>query len=216
LSDGVFGFALTFLAITLVLPATLGGTALPALPQYLASLRTSFVGYILSFFVVAAWWNSHHRLFSSFVRYDLLLVRLNSFFLLVISVTPFLVSLLFAYGPSGLGPSTLSARLAVTIYAAVQAVGGLILLGVWRHGTRARRLVARSLPEDWIRAAERAQLVNIGTFLSSIALAVVSPLGAELLWIVMIFGISRRLLPRPGSHPGTGLASPRDPRPPAA
>jgi len=214
LSDGVFAFALTFLAVTLVLPGTLGGANLPALPKYLLSLRTALVGYVLAFFVIASWWGAHHRLFSSFVRYDPLLVRLNSLFLLVISVTPFLVSLLFTYGPDDLGPSTLSARLAVALYAFVQALGGTILFVVWRHGTRDRRLVARSLPEEWIRVTEQAQLVNIGTFASSIAVAFVSPLAAELIWIVMIFGVSRRMLRRPRVRSGERDAAGTRPRSP--
>jgi len=201
LSDGVFAFALTFLAVTLVLPTSLGSPVLPSLPRYLASLQSSFVGYILSYFVIASWWSSHHRLFSSFVRYDALLVRLNTFFLLVISITPFLVTLLFAYGPNGFGPGSLSTRLAIAIYACIEALGGAILLGIWRHGTRDHRLVAATLPQDWIRATERMQWVNVGTFVVSIGIAFASPLLAELLWVVMIFGVSRGLLPRLGRRP---------------
>jgi len=211
LSDGVFAFALTFLAVTLVLPATLGSSTLPPLPRYLASLQSSFVGYVLSYFVVASWWSSHHRLFSSFVRYDALLVRLNTFFLLVISITPFLVSLLFAYGPNDFRPSSLSARLAVVIYAAVQALGGATLLGIWRHATRDHRLVAATLPESWIRATEKIQWLNVGTFVVSIGIAFASPLLAELLWIVMIFGVSRRLIPRLGRKPPAPSTADRPP-----
>jgi len=196
LSDGVFAFAMTFLAVTILLPQTFTGGALPPLPTYLGRLEPAFLGYVLSFFVIAGWWNVHHRLFSSIVRYDPTLVRLNSTFLLVISVTPFLVSLLFAYSPNGWGPGTLSSRLGVAIYAVVQALGGCVLLGIWRHATRHARLVSKTLTPEWIRITELGQLLSTGTFAISVAVAFLSPLTAELLWIVVILGFQRHVWSR--------------------
>jgi len=198
---------MTFLAVTLLLPQAIGSTTLPSLTSYLSKLEPSFVSYVLSFFVIASWWSLHHRLFSCFVRYDSTVVRLNSFFLLMISVTPFLVSVLFAYSPGGFGPGSTSSRLAVALYSAVQAVGGADLLLIWRHSTRRRRLIAPSLPEDWVRTTEENQLVGVGVFAASAGIAFVSPLAAELVWILMIFGPGRRLWRRP--RPRKGVASPR-------
>jgi len=198
---------MTFLAVTLLLPQTTGSSTLPSLFAYLGRLEPAFVGYLLSFLVIAAWWNTHHQLFSCIVRYDQVLLRLNSFFLLVISVTPFVVSLLFAYSPDGFGTGTPSARLAVMLYAAVQAAGGCDLLVIWRHATRGRRLVAPTLSAEWIRATEQIQLFTIGVFASSIVIAFVAPLIAELAWIVMVFGLRRQLWRRarrrtdPGTSP---------------
>ncbi len=193
LSDGVFAFALTFLAVTIILPQSTGSTPLPKLPVYLAHLEPAFIGYLISFFIIASWWGIHHRIFSTFVRYDRILVVLNSFFLLGISVTPFLVSLLFAYGSSGLGPGSLSSRLAVAIYGAAQCLGGLVLLVIWRHASRGRRLISPTLSEGWIRATEQNQRVKVLVFGASIGLAFVSPLLAELSWIAMMFGVRRRV-----------------------
>jgi uncharacterized membrane protein len=147
----------------------------------------------------------HHRLFSAIDRYDPPLVRLNSFFLLVISVTPFLVSLLTAYSTSSLGPGPLSSSLAVAIYAGVQALGGLSLLAIWWHATEGRHLVRPSVTDAWIRATERRQLLTVVVFAASMGIAFVSPLAAELSWIVVIWGFGRRLLRR---VPRTGAARP--------
>jgi len=210
LSDGVFAFALTFLAVSLLLPQVTGNSGLPPLGSYLGKLETAFIGYVISFFVIAAWWNVHHRLFSCIVRYDQVVVRLNSFFLLMISVTPFLVSLLFAYSPDGFGPGSESSRLAVIIYALVQAVGGCDLLVLWRHATRERRLVVSTLTEEWIRTTEQNELLTVGVFGASVGIAFASPLLAELAWIVMIFGIGRHLWRRPrGSRSAPGPGSTR-------
>jgi uncharacterized membrane protein len=185
LTDGVFAFALTFLVITLLLP-TPGSSGLPPLLSLLAKLKTGFLAYALSFFVIATWWNSHHRLFSPIVRYDYTLVRLNSVFLLVISITSFLVGLLFDYGPGG-GTPTQSTQLVIVIYAGVQAAGGLVLLAIWRHATHEHRLVEARLPPEWIRGAELSLSISIAVFLASMAIALVSPIAAELTWIAILF-----------------------------
>jgi uncharacterized membrane protein len=204
LSDGVFAFAMTFLAVSLLLPQALGTTALPTLTSYLRKLEPGFITYILSFFVIASWWGVHHRLFSALARYDPLLVRLNTFFLLVISITPFLVSLLLSYSTSSLGPGSLSSRFSVVLYAGIQALGGVTLLAIWRHATAGRRLVRPTLTEAWIRHTERNQLLTVVVFVASMGIAFASPLIAELLWIVVIFGFSRRFLRRgPPPAPST-------------
>ncbi len=155
--------------------------------MYLRRLGPGLLAYALSFFVIASWWEAHHRLFSPIVRYDHLLIRLNSFFLLVISITPFLVAILFDYGPGGSTPAA-QTQLAIILYAAVQAVGGLILLGVWRHATAGHRLVPAELPAEWIRATEWQQWLGVGVFVVSMPVALLSPLAAELVWIAMVFG----------------------------
>ena len=199
---------MTFLAVSLLLPQALGSAAPTTLTAYLRKLEPGFITYILSFFVIASWWGVHHRLFSAFARYDPLLVRLNTFFLLVISITPFLVSLLFSYSTSSFGPGSLSSRLSVVLYAAIQALGGVTLLAIWRHATHGRRLVRPTLSDAWIRHTETNQLLTVLVFVASVGVAFASPLIAELLWIVVILGFSRRLLLR-GTKPAT--ASPAKP-----
>lgn len=194
--------------MSLLLPQALNGATLPSLPAYLHRLEPAFIGYVLSFFVIATWWRTHHRLFSSIVRYDPVIVRLNSFFLLVISITPFLVSVLFAYAPFDFSAGSTSSRLAVALYAAVQAVGGLALLGIWRHATGNRRLVRATLPQAWIEGAEDAQVLTVVVFVVSAGLAFLSPLVGELAWMFMILGRGGRLLrPRSARRTGPGKAT---------
>jgi uncharacterized membrane protein len=191
LSDGVFAFSLTFLVVSLLLPAP-GTTTVPSLDSLLSRLEPGFLAYALSFFIIATWWDSHHRLFSPIVRYDATLVRLNNFFLLVISITPFLVDLLFEYGP-GKGTPIQSTQIAIVLYAGVQALGGLDLLVIWRHATHDHRLVDPSLPPEWIRGTELNQAAVVAVFLASMPVALLSPITAELVWIVMVFvRINRR------------------------
>jgi uncharacterized membrane protein len=183
MSDAVFAFSMTFLVITLVLPGQAAASHAD-LAGYLGSIWPAMVAYVISFFIIAAWWGTHRRLFSPIIRYDQVLVRLNNIFLLVIAVTPFLVGILFYYGPGAiLGPASLSAQLAVALYACVQVAGGLLLLGVWRYATRGHRLVEPRLSAEWIRRTEGYQLTTVAVFAASIPVAFLLPFVSVLMWI---------------------------------
>lgn len=192
ISDAVFAFSMTFLVITLVVPQ-FGSVNRGSLWAYLHDLEPGLVAYLISFFVITAWWGTHRRMFSPIVRYDPLLVRLNNFFLLVIAITPFPVAILYDYGPSVLsfGPGNLSTQLAVALFASVQVVGGLIMLAIWRHSTTHHRLVEERLPAIWIRRTEQGSIYSTAVFGASVPVAFVSPLLAMLLWFAMIVGLSR-------------------------
>jgi len=196
ISDGVFAFSLTFLVINLVLP-TPGRSSAGSLFYYLGEDWPAVAAYGLSFFIIASWWMAHHRLFSPIVRYDGILVRLNTMFLLIIAITPFLVGILYSFGPPvSFGPATSSARLAVALYGGVQAVAGLILLAIWRHSTRNHRLVRPTLPAAWIESTERSQLTNVAVFVISLPVALVAPFVSILMWVLVIVGM--RHLGTPG------------------
>jgi uncharacterized membrane protein len=192
MSDAVFAFSMTFLVITLVLPQVGATGKYPNLVGYLQGEWPSFVAYLISFFVIASWWGAHRRLFSPIIRYDELLVRLNNFFLLVIAVTPFLVGILYDYGPgNAFVPSNGSTVLAVVIFASAQVVGGLVLLGIWHHSTQDHRLVEPNLPAAWIQRTERLQLSNVAVFAISIPVAFLDPFVAMVMWIIVIVGLGR-------------------------
>ena len=192
ISDAVFAFSMTFLVITLVLPQITATGRYPNLIDYLSNESPAFVAYLISFFVIASWWSVHRRMFSPIVRYDPLLVRLNNVFLLIIAITPFLVGILYDYGPGDeLGPGSQSTKLAVGLFAAIQVVGGLLMLAIWRHSTEHHRLVEERLPHVWVRRTENLMVYNVAVFAVSLPVTLISPLVAMLLWIVMAIGLRR-------------------------
>jgi uncharacterized membrane protein len=194
LSDGVFGFAMTFLVITLALPE-LANTShiVPPLGTYLSGLWPSLLGYVLAFTVISSWWGNHHRLFSAFRRYDRRLIALNSLFLLTISITPFSLSILTTYGPSGLTDTAMAAKASVLIFAGTQLAAGLLMLAIWRHATHGHRLVSPVLPQAWIDTMERGCFTSVGVFALSMLVALVLPQISEFLWIAMIFSRSQKM-----------------------
>jgi uncharacterized membrane protein len=194
MSDAVFAFSLTFLVVTLVIPQSATVSTYGNLFAYLHAEYQSFVAYLISFFIITAWWGAHRRLFSPIVRYDGILIRMNNLFLLIIAVTPFLVGILYWYGPPNFSfePGTLAVRFAVALFAVVQFLGGLLLLGIWRHSTRDHRLVEERLPQVWISRMETIELYTIVVFGLSILVALAVPSLAELVWIAAIVGLRGR------------------------
>jgi len=189
MSDAVFAFSMTFLVITIVLPQVGATSKYPSLTDYLQGEWPAFVTYLLSFFIITSWWAGHRRIFSPIVRYDSFLIRLNNLFLLVIAMTPFLVTILYTYGPgSNVVNTNFSSELAVAMFSGVQALGGLLLLGIWHHSTQNHRLVEPHLSLGWIRYTEQSEIFTVLVFAVAVPVAFLSPLVAEVMWILMIVG----------------------------
>jgi uncharacterized membrane protein len=191
LSDGVFAFSLTFLIVTLVIPQATTVSTYQNTFAYLHAEYNSFIAYLISFFIITAWWGAHRRLFSPIVRYDGLLVRLNNIFLLIIAITPLLVGILTWYGPGNFSfePGTLAVRFAVALFAVVQFFGGLMLLSIWRHSTRDHLLVEEKLPQVWIDRMETTEFYTIVIFGTSILIAFAVPSLAEFVWLAAVVGL---------------------------
>ena len=82
-TDAVFAIAITLLVIELKVPELEHRTEHEAL-NALARLVPKFIGFLISFFIIAIYWTAHHRIFR-FVRHlDARLIWLNLLFLLSI------------------------------------------------------------------------------------------------------------------------------------
>lgn len=183
LSDGVFGFSMTLLVVTLALPAVIGGSTGTGIYNYLGALEPALLSYALAFMVIAGWWGEHHRVFSAIRRYDNALFRLNTVFLLTVSITPFMLAVVHVYGPTGLFDRSNSAILSVTLFGLVELLTGALLLLIWRHATRDFLLVDRSLPTEWVRFGEAQCIRRVLLFLVAVLAGFALPIAGELLWI---------------------------------
>ncbi|MCZ4242537.1 TMEM175 family protein [Pedobacter punctiformis] len=88
-TDAVFAIAITLLVIEIKAPEIHENMTLSEMAKQLLSLMPKFIGFIISFFVIAIYWRSHHRLFSFIKDYDDKLIWLNFFFLFSIILMPF-------------------------------------------------------------------------------------------------------------------------------
>lgn len=87
-SDAVFAIAITLLIIEIKPPHVDSHSFKEQLFQ-LARLTPQFVGLIISFFVIAIYWRSHHSIFGFVTNYTNKLIWINNFFLFTIIVMPF-------------------------------------------------------------------------------------------------------------------------------
>lgn len=176
LSDGVFGFALTLLVLSIALPAA-GGRPLPGAATELGDLTPAFTAYALGFLVIFSYWRLHHLAFSYFRRWDRTLVQLNGLLLALVALQPFLVTFITVYPAN---------RTTVIFFASISALTGATLLAIWTYASRDRRLLAPKIDLEGIRYV-RGSLVTIpALFLVSIAIAFVSPTLAEYSWVLAL------------------------------
>jgi len=88
-SDAVFAIAITLLVLEIHVPQLPRGSPDLAYVQALADLIPSFIGYVISFWVVGMFWLGHHRAFSFANRHSPRMLGWNLFLLGIIAFMPF-------------------------------------------------------------------------------------------------------------------------------
>lgn len=176
LSDGVFAFAVTLLALSLIAPVLSSGAFQDELASDLREMLPTFLSYFVSFFVIASWWRGHNRVFSYIKRCNSTLISLNFYFLLCITLIPFLTNLIIQYG---------NFELATILFAAMQVVTGAMLIIIWVYASRNHRLIDPKLGARAIKFNYHRELIVIAIFLLSIPIAFFSTTFAQISWIAL-------------------------------
>jgi uncharacterized membrane protein len=175
-SDGVFSIAITLLVLSLTVPIITGGDAADKLAISLIGEWPTFFVYIISFLIIGNWWISHHRIFQHIKQADRTLLWLNLFFLLFVTLIPFQTSLILKY------PGTL---VAVAFFALTQAIAGFILVILWMHATKGRRLSDPDLSPVTERYYILRGVLGSLTYIVSIGIAVFNAYLAQLSWLLI-------------------------------
>jgi len=177
LSDGVFAIAITLLVLDIRVPDIPENMVPSQLPGALLSLWPKYLGYILSFVGISAFWLIHHSIFRSIRSYDRILLYLNFLFLMVVAFVPFPTSLLGEYGDH---------QLPVAIYAATLAVGRLLLTAIHWYSMRDDRLLDGPQDPATVRFFLIRGLTIPTIFLLSIGISFFSVSVAIWTWLVML------------------------------
>ena len=193
LSDGIFAVAMTLLVLDIKSPENRAFETTSDLVAYLLALEHSFAMYVISFFVLAIFWISHHLLFH-FVRHvDRRLLWLNVAFLLLVTFVPFSTDLLGDHG---------HLMLPVLIYGLnLLALGSLLALQLHYLVANAE-LATPDLSRAVVTHFRRDLGVYAAVPLASMAMSLVSPRTGMYMYLLLAiptFAPSRldRLL-----HPG--------------
>jgi uncharacterized membrane protein len=177
LSDGVFAIAITLLILDIRVPNIPENMVSSQLLGALLSLWPKYLGYILSFVGISAFWLIHHSIFRPIRSYDRILLYLNFLFLMVVAFVPFPTSLLGEYGDH---------QLPVAIYAATLAVGRLLLTAIHWYSTRNDRLLGEPQDPATVRFFLIRGLTIPVIFLLSIVISFFSVSVAIWTWFVML------------------------------
>ena len=178
LSDGVFAFAMTLLALSLVVPVVHGstpGAESGNLLNKLLSDGNAFFGYAFAFVMIGIWWIAHNRTFQYIARYDSVLVWINMAVLLQIAVMPFVLTVYSDYTNPPL-------QVAVDLFAFIQVGLGITTTALWDYARHAK-LIKPSVPPEVALFFSRRGWLTSAVFLASIGISFVSLTGAEISWV---------------------------------
>ena len=190
LSDGVFGFAITLLAVDLVVPVNRHSER--HLLNALGDQWPGYLGYLVSFSTIGAVWLGHNAISDYLDHADTTFLRLNLLLLLLVSFLPFPTRLLAEYIRS-----TGAERVSVTAYGLTLLVAAAVLSLVWRYALHARLIRPDAKDEEITLLSQRLTpglaayvvLIVAGLFLPVLA---VLGYGAIAVYLLLPIRIQRR------------------------
>ena len=180
-SDGVFAIAITLLVIEVRVPDDADVEHAGSLWRALAHAWPSYLSYLATFLTVAVIWLNHHAVFAKIARLDRSLQWWNLLLLLAVAFTPFPNALVAEHLRDGL--FTEPARTATAAYALVFTASTVPWLFIWSHLGRYPDLLASGYSAAYARAERRRSAVGVIFYGLGIAVAVVAPLVAVLLFL---------------------------------
>ncbi|HTS15030.1 MAG TPA: TMEM175 family protein [Candidatus Sulfotelmatobacter sp.] len=179
-SDGVFTVALTLLVVDLGVPDLAPGVTEADLQRALQAQIPNVLAFLLTFWVVALYWLTHHRHFRLIHRYDGRLLLLNLVFLMTIVFIPWPTAVLGHYG---------NYVTAWVLYAGAMAAIGAAATTLWWYGSGPHGLADGVTPGLRRYYAARS-LVQPAIFVLSIPVAIVSLSVAESCFVPMFLGLA--------------------------
>ncbi len=186
LTDGIFAVAMTLLVIELKFPATLHITSQAQYISALTHLIPKFIGWIVSFMVLALFWWGHHRAFNRVRHVNGKLITLNVFFLLGVSFIPFASSLVGEYVQS---------YISQIIYAVALLYVAMMSRLIWNYIYSHPHLCSEPMTLGELHSARARSFMLAIICLLSIPVALVMPGAGNLAFLLMFFSgiVGRRI-----------------------
>ena len=178
LSDGVFAIAITLLVLEIRFPEIPESEIDALFLSGLGTIIPNLIGFALSFFIIASYWFSYHRILHFVGEADRTLAMLNIVFLFFIAFIPFPTALIGLYG----------AHMSIVIFYAVSILlSSIVLFLMWWHAAAGYNLIDKSLDRRFVEYLTVRLLVPVASFSASIFVALINPLLAMILWSSLAF-----------------------------
>lgn len=176
LVDGIFAIAMTLLVLNLVVPEITGPLSEAVIRSSLSTLYPKFSIFVLSFILLAVFWNLHHRAFHYINKADNGLLWLNIIWLLFIVMVPFSQTLIGEYGD----------------FAISHLVYNLNMMGIalflalsWYYAVN-RNLIDKNIDKTQFSKMGRGYLAFIFIALLAVTLTFIIPGWTSLTYILII------------------------------
>lgn len=137
LSDGIFAFAMTLLAVNVDLPRRASNLTPAEVTSSVLELAPDFLIYVTSFLLVGVYWQVHRRTFHFIKASDAALTWLNLLQLMCVAFLPV---------AAGLFDTHTNVSIVIVVYAATLLSIGLVGLLLWRHAISAKLMVENLHP----------------------------------------------------------------------
>ena len=175
-SDGVFAIAITLLVLSFRVPHVPTRGIDSHLLAALADEGDTLVGFVVSFYVIARFWMTHHRLSILLRHVDSTFIGLNLVFLAFVVFLPFPTEIMGVYGET---------KTAVVFYALTLVLTGLLSTAAWQYAL-SRGLMDHRLTAAWRRGGWIRGFAVPVVFATSIPIAFVSTTIARYWWILLV------------------------------
>jgi uncharacterized membrane protein len=175
-SDAIFAFSITFMAVTIQIPDLPENLNQSQVINRLGELVTYFEIYVLSFFVIGAYWISYHQISNYLIKNHSGMLWLTLVFLFFITLIPFAVDLQVQYG---------FYFFIFAIYALVLTLTGLILFLIWLHAKK-NQLIDEKLSPIEIQGISLQSGILPAIFAISILIAIINTDIAYYFWILIV------------------------------
>ncbi|RYF87039.1 MAG: DUF1211 domain-containing protein [Chitinophagaceae bacterium] len=186
-SDAVFAIAITLLAIEIRVPEVAKELVSDhVLKDKMLELVPKFIGFIVSFFVIAIYWVVHHRTFGFVVNYNQRLLWLNLFFLLAVVLMPFSSGFYSEY-------VIRQVKLPVIVYVCNIVFLGTMSLVIWNYIANPKRQLSEGITPEMTRYFRfRAVVPPFAFLLTAIVYLYIKP--GVAVWVPLLIPILLRIV----------------------
>ncbi|MGZ7067388.1 MAG: TMEM175 family protein [Methanobacterium sp.] len=175
LTDGIFAIAMTLLVLALAVPDIAEPITNGAVQNALYGIIPSLYTLILSFILLALFWNIHHRVFQRIKQVNNILLWINMIWLLFVVLVPFSASLTGKYGQFPISHAVFNINmLGLSIF--------LFLNSFYAH--RSGAIDERVDPRD-ITMIKRDNLTFIVISLLALSLSFIAPRYSALVYLLI-------------------------------
>lgn len=183
LTDGVFAIAITLLALEVSVPLVEQGATGSDLAAALVNQWPSYAAYMVTFFLVGAYWFNHHRMFNLLKGVDHRFLVLNIFFLMAIAIIPFPNALIAEYllKPEQQG-------VAAAVYGLTMLALAVMFNLVWWYAGWGQRLLRPDCDYPAVQQVLKSYLVGPAIYLAGLVVAFFAPIVSLVIFVLVPIG----------------------------